>query len=383
MDAEYDFRSVEQRWMKEWIEGSAWAAPEVPDPAKKAYTLTMYPYPSGDMHMGHVEIFSIHDAIARYARMNGRQVLNPIGFDAFGLPAENAAIKRGIDPKEWTYSNIDKLYSSAQRLGCSFDWDRTITTCDPEYYKWNQWFFHRFYERGLAYKKEAPVNWCPNDKTVLANEQVVAGRCERCDTPVMKRYLAQWFFKITDYADRLLDDLDDEPRLDRAVEDAADATGSAARTEPRSSFALEGIDEPVIVYTTRPDTLWGATFFVMAPEHPLADELVAGTEKEAELEEFRDEVARLTEIDRTSTERPKKGMFLGKYATNPVNGERIPVWVADYVLMDYGTGAIMAVPAHDQRDFEFARKYDLPIRVVISPDGRGLDPAEMTEAYAA
>ncbi|MEA2447539.1 MAG: leucyl-tRNA synthetase, partial [Actinomycetota bacterium] len=380
MENEYDFQSVEERWMKKWVESKAWAAPEIPDQTKKRYTLTMYPYPSGDMHMGHVEIFSIHDAIARYNRMNGYEVLNPIGFDAFGLPAENAAIKRGVDPKEWTYSNIDKLYSSAQRLGCSFDWDRTIKTCDPEYYRWNQWFFRRFYERGLAYKKEAPVNWCPKDKTVLANEQVVAGRCERCDTPVTKRWLAQWFFKITEYADRLLDDLALNPGWnDRLKMLQTNWIGRSFGAEV--SFELEGIDEPVVVYTTRPDTLWGATFFVMAPEHRLADELVAGTDKEAELKAFREEVARLTEIDRTSTERPKKGMFTGKYATNPVNGERIPVWVADYVLMDYGTGAIMAVPAHDDRDFQFARQYGLAIRVVIAPEGRDLDPEKMTEAW--
>ena len=382
MERHYDFSSIEQRWMKKWIDSKAWAAPTTPDPALKRYVVTMYPYPSGDMHMGHVEIFSIHDSIARYLRMNGFQVLNPIGFDAFGLPAENAAIKRGIDPKEWTYSNIDKLYSSAQRLGCSFDWDRTIATCDPEYYRWNQWLFLRFYERGLAYKKEAPVNWCPTDKTVLANEQVVAGRCERCDTPVVKRYLAQWFFNITEYADRLLDDLDlNVGWTERLKMLQRNWIGRSFGAEMR--FPLEGIEEPVTVFTTRPDTLWGATFFVMAPEHPLASELVRGTPVESRLAEFRDEVGRLTEIDRTSTEREKNGLFLERYATNPVNGEKMPIWVADYVLMDYGTGAIMAVPAHDQRDFEFARKYDLSIRVVIQPEGASMDAAEMTEAYAS
>ncbi len=380
MQAKYDFDAIERTWLKRWLDRKAWAAPEKPDPARKQYTLTMYPYPSGDMHMGHVEIFSIHDAIARHRRMQGYEVLNPIGFDAFGLPAENAAIKRGIDPREWTYSNIDKLYSSAQRLGCSFDWDRTIRTCDPEYYKWNQWFFLRFYERGLAYKKEAPVNWCPKDKTVLANEQVIAGRCDRCDTPVVKRNLAQWFFKITDYADRLLDEMDLNPRWsDRLRMLQSNWIGRSFGAEV--TFALEGIDEPVVVFTTRPDTLWGATFFVLAPEHPLADDMVAGSDKEQDLQRFRDEVARMTEIDRTAIERPKKGMFLGKYATNPVNGERIPVWVADYVLMDYGTGAIMAVPAHDQRDFEFARQNGLEIRVVIQPDGGSLDASRMTEPY--
>ena len=376
----YDFAAVEERWMREWIDNKAWAAPEVPDPNKKRYTLTMYPYPSGDMHMGHVEIFSIHDAIARFARMRGFEVLNPIGFDAFGLPAENAAIKRGADPREWTYANIDKLYSSAERLGCSFDWDRTIRTCDPEYYRWNQWFFIRFFERGLAYKKEAPVNWCPNDKTVLANEQVVAGRCERCDTPVEKRNLAQWFFKITDYADELVDGIELNPAWSERLR-MLQRNWIGRSYGAEVTFALEGIDEPVIVYTTRPDTLWGATFFVLAAEHPLADDLVAGTGKEDELARFRDEVSRLTDIDRTSTERPKKGMFLGKHATNPVNGERIPIWAADYVLTDYGTGAIMAVPAHDQRDFEFARQYDIPVRVVIQPEGEELDGDTMAEPW--
>ena len=380
MERDYNFTSIEDRWMKDWIERKAWAAPEVPDPELKRYALTMYPYPSGDMHMGHVEIFSIHDAIARYMRMNGYQVLNPIGFDSFGLPAENAAIKRGIDPKKWTYDNIEKLWSSAQRLGISFDWDRRIATSDPDYYKWNQWLFLQLYERGLAYKKEAPVNWCPNDKTVLANEQVVAGRCERCDTPVVKRNLAQWFFKITDYADRLLDGIEGNDWSEHLKMLQRNWIGRSQGAEV--SFALEGIDEPVVVYTTRPDTLWGATFFVMAPEHPLATELAAGTEVEQELEAYKEQVSRMTEIDRTSTDRDKTGLFLGKYATNPVNGEKIPVWVADYVLMDYGTGAIMAVPAHDQRDFEFARKYDLEIRVVIQPKDASLDSGSMTEAYA-
>ena len=380
MTVDYDVSSIEKRWMDEWIARKAWAAPDLPDPERKKYALTMYPYPSGDMHMGHVEIFSIHDAIARYLRMNGHQVLNPIGFDAFGLPAENAAIQRGIDPKEWTYANIDKLYSSAQRLGCSFDWDRKIATCDPEYYKWNQWFFLRFYERGLAYRKEAPVNWCPHDKTVLANEQVIAGRCERCDTPVVKRYLAQWFFKITDYADRLLDEIDlNKGWTDRLKMLQRNWIGRSYGAEVR--FEIEDRTEPVVVYTTRPDTLWGATFFVMAPEHELATELTKGTPVADELAAFREEVGRMTEIDRTSTEREKSGLFLERYAINPVNNERIPIWVADYVLMDYGTGAIMAVPAHDQRDFEFARKYELPIRVVIQPEGQSLTPDAMTEAY--
>ena len=378
MERDYDHVALEERWMKEWIGHKYWAAPDIPDKDKR-YTVTMYPYPSGDMHMGHVEIFTIHDTIARFFRMQGYQVMNPIGFDSFGLPAENAAIQRGLDPKEWTYSNIDKLYSSAQRIGCSFDWDRKIATSDPEYYKWNQWFFLKFYERGLAYKKAAAANWCPNDRTVLANEQVVAGRCERCGAEVTKRYMAQWFFKVTDYADRLLDDLElNEGWTERLKTLQSNWIGRSYGAEV--DFMVEGGD-PITVYTTRPDTLWGATFFVMAPEHPLAEELVKGTDKEEELKAFKDEVAKLTEIDRTSTERPKKGMFIGRYAINPVNDERIPIWVADYVLMDYGTGAIMSVPAHDERDFDFARHNDLPVRVVVQPSGGTLDGDTMTEPY--
>ena len=379
MKRDYDFAEIEPRWSKEWVDGNPWAAPEKPVGTKR-YTLTMFPYPSGDMHMGHVEIFSIADAIARYARMQGYDVLHPLGFDAFGLPAENAAIKRGINPRIWTYSNIDQLLTSAQRLGCSFDWDRLFRTCDPEYYRWNQWFFLRFFERGLAYRKAAAVNWCPKDKTVLANEQVIAGRCERCDTPVVKRRLTQWFFKITDYADRLLDDMELNVGWNERLK-MLQRNWIGRSYGAEVEFGIDGFDRDMTVFTTRPDTLWGATFFVVAPEHELLDGLVAGTDKEEELKTFREEVSRLSEIDRTSTEREKKGIFTGRYAVNPVNKELIPIWAADYVLMDYGTGAIMAVPAHDQRDFEFARQYDLPIRVVISPPGEEFDPDAMTEAF--
>ena len=380
MDNAYDFRSVEDRWSKKWIKDKLWAAPEAPDPDNKRYVVTMFPYPSGDLHMGHVEIFSIHDTIARFERMRGFDVLNPIGWDAFGLPAENAAIKRGIHPKKWTYENIDKHRRSMERLGCSFDWDRVFYTCDPAYYRWNQWFFVRFFERGLAYRKKAPANWCPNDKTVLANEQVIGGRCERCDAIVEKRYLTQWFFKITEYADRLLDDLElNVGWTDRLKNLQINWIGRSYGAEVK--FKLEDIDRSITVYTTRPDTLWGATFFVMAPEHPLAEQLVAGTDREDQLAAFKKEVATLTEVDRVATDRPKQGMFLGKHVVNPVNGEHIPIWVADYVLMEYGTGAIMAVPAHDQRDFEFARQYDLDIRVVIEPKDGHLDASQMTEAF--
>ncbi|MDQ3957580.1 MAG: leucine--tRNA ligase, partial [Actinomycetota bacterium] len=370
MDREYDFRTVEDRWIKTWRDSAANAAPDVPA-GRKRYALTMFPYPSGDLHMGHIETFSIHDTFARFSRMNGYDVLNPIGWDAFGLPAENAAIKRGIHPKTWTYDNIAKHRASMERLGCSFDWDRIFYTCEPRYYRWNQWFFLRFYEKGLAYRRAAPANWCPNDKTVLANEQVVAGRCERCGALVEKRWLTQWFFKITDYADRLVDDLELNTGWTEHLKMLQ--RNWIGRSEGAEvSFPIEGVDEPVVVFTTRPDTLWGATFFVLAPEHPLAEQLADASGRAAELAAFRAEVGRLTEVDRTSTERAKKGMALGAHAVNPVNGERIPIWVADYVLMDYGTGAIMAVPGHDDRDFDFATTYGLPVRPVIEPEGGGV-----------
>jgi leucyl-tRNA synthetase len=381
MKEPYDFKAIEDHYKQSWIDDELWKAPEIPpDPELKRYLVTMFPYPSGDLHMGHVEIFSIQDAIARFERMRGYDVLNPIGWDAFGLPAENAAIRRGVDPKKWTYENIDMHRASMERLGLSFDWTRVFYTCDPRFYKWNQWLFLHFFERGLAYRKQAAAWWCPNDKTVLANEQVIAGRCERCGAEVVKRYPTQWFFKITDYADRLVDDLElNEGWTERLKMIQRNWIGRSYGAEV--DFSIEGRDEPVTVFTTRPDTLWGATFFVLAPEHPLAEELVAGSPVAEKLAEFKDEVARLSEIDRTSTERPKKGLFLERYATNPVNDERIPIWVADYVLMDYGTGAIMAVPAHDQRDFEFARSNGLEIRVVIQPPHASLDADGMTEAY--
>ena len=378
--SEYDFTAIEERWSEEWIRAGAFKAAEMPDPKDKRYLVTMFPYPSGDLHMGHVEIFSIHDAIARFFRMRGHEVLNPIGWDAFGLPAENAAIRRNINPRVWTYENIAKHKASMKRLGYSFDWDRVFHTCDPDYYRWNQWFFLKFYERGLAYRKEAAAWWCPNDKTVLANEQVIAGHCERCDALVIKRYLAQWFFKITDYADRLLDDMDlNVGWNDRLRLLQRNWIGRSYGAEVE--FKVADSEESITVFTTRPDTLWGATFFVMAPEHPLVEELVRGTDKEDEFRAFKDEVGRMTEIDRTSTERDKFGVFLGRYVINPVNGERLPIWAADYVLMDYGTGAIMAVPAHDQRDFEFARKYELEVRVVIQGEGETLDGETMPEAH--
>ncbi len=366
MERDYDFKAIEARWMKAWRESKANAAPELPS-GESRYALTMFPYPSGDLHMGHVEVFSIHDAIARFWRMSGYEVMSPIGWDAFGLPAENAAIKRGIHPKTWTYDNIAKHRASMERLGFSFDWDRIFYTCEPSYYRWNQWFFLRFYEMGLAYRRAAPANWCPNDKTVLANEQVVAGRCERCGAEVEKRWLTQWFFKITDYADRLVADLElNTGWSDHLKTLQRNWIGRSEGAEV--TFEIREIEESVVVFTTRPDTLWGATFFCVAPEHPLAEKMAAAGGKSDELNEFRERVGRLSEIDRASTEREKTGIFLGVHAINPVNGERIPVWAADYILMDYGTGAIMAVPGHDERDFDFANKYGLDVTKVVEAE---------------
>jgi leucyl-tRNA synthetase len=380
----YEPQQVEPKWAAAWEEQALYRADESDTTRPRFYALDMFPYPSGDLHMGHLEAFSGGDVIARFKRRQGFDVLHPIGWDAFGLPAENAAIKRGIHPKTWTHRNIEAQRATFRRLGISFDWSRTFNTCDPDYYRWTQWLFLRLHERGLAYRKESPVNWCPNDQTVLANEQVINGHCERCDAVVVKRQLAQWFFKITDYAQRLLDDMEDlEGRWsDKVLTMQRNWIGRSEGAYV--DFEVEGTGERVRVFTTRPDTLFGATFFVLAPEHELAERLVAGTEREADFHEFRDRVARESEIERLSTERDKEGVFLGAYAINPVNGERIPIWAADYVLTDYGTGAIMAVPAHDQRDFEFARKCGLPIRVVIQPDDPDAVPLEgdsLTEAW--
>ena len=382
MDPErYDPQQVEPKWTAAWEERALYRADENDTERARFYALDMFPYPSGDLHMGHLEAFSGGDVIARLKRMQGYNVLHPIGWDAFGLPAENAAISRGIHPKTWTYQNIDTQRATFQRLGVSFDWSRTFNTCDPDYYRWTQWIFLRLYERGLAYRKASPVNWCPNDQTVLANEQVINGHCERCGALVEKRELTQWFFRITEYAQALLDDM--APLEGRWSDKVLTMQRNwIGRSEGAYvDFIISETGQTVRIFTTRPDTLYGATFFVLAPEHELAEQLVAGTEHEAAFRAFREAVGRETEVERLSTERDKTGVFLGAYAVNPVNGERIPVWAADYVLLEYGTGAIMAVPAHDQRDFEFARKYGLPIRVVVQPEGvEPLDPDQMTEA---
>ncbi len=370
----YDPRTVQEKWQERWAALDSFRASDDPaDPRPRTYLLDMFPYPSGDLHMGHAEAYAIGDAIARYFFERGHNVLHPIGWDAFGLPAENAAIRNNSHPADWTHANIETQAASFRRYAVSFDWSRRLYTCDPSYYRWNQWLFLRFYERGLAYRKDGYVNWCPVDQTVLANEQVIAGRCERCGAEVVRRVLTQWYFKITEYAERLLEDMAQlegnwpEPVLLMQRNWIGRSEGAEVQ------FSIEGRDEPVTVFTTRPDTLFGATFFVIAADSPLALEVCA-PERLGALEEYLSQVRKLTDIERQSTEREKTGVFLGRYAINPVNGERIPVWAADYVLPDYGTGAIMAVPAHDQRDLDFARAFGLPVRIVVRTGDP--DPAE-------
>ncbi|MGE5286063.1 MAG: leucine--tRNA ligase [Micromonosporaceae bacterium] len=370
----YDPRSVQDKWFKRWEELRLFrASGGAADTRPRAYMLDMFPYPSGDLHMGHGEAFAIGDAIARYWFHRGLNVLHPIGWDAFGLPAENAAIMRNAHPADWTYANIETQAASFKRYAVSFDWSTRLHTCDPEYYRWNQWLFLRFYERGLAYRADGYVNWCPRDQTVLANEQVIDGHCERCGADVVRRTLTQWYFKITEYADRLLDDMEDlEGKWpDRVLLMQRNWIGRSEGAEVH--FAIEGRSEPVTVFTTRPDTLYGATFFVVAADSPLAEELCAPDQLDV-LRAYVAEVRKLSDIERQSTERPKTGVFLGCHAINPVNGEPIQVWAADYVLSDYGTGAIMAVPAHDQRDLDFARTFGLPVRVVVETGEA--DPAQ-------
>jgi leucyl-tRNA synthetase len=376
----YDASEIEPKWQRVWEEEGLYRASEDPaDPRPRFYALDMFTYPSGDLHMGHAEAFSGGDAVARYQWMRGHNVLHPIGWDAFGLNAENAAIKRGVDPKEWTYANIEQQAASFKRMGMSFDWSRRLHTCDPEYYRWTQWLFLKLFERGLAYRKTAPVNWCPKDATVLANEQVIAGACERCGTAVERRNLTQWFFKITDYAQRLLDDmetLDEWP--ERVLTMQRNWIGRSEGAEV--TFTIEDTGDEVQIFTTRPDTLWGVTFFVFAVEHPLVQTLA---ERGGSWEAVKPLIAkvRATPLTRRDEADTKDGVPLGVHAVNPVNGERVPCYVAPYVLMEYGTGAIMAVPAHDQRDFEFARQHGLPIRVVIRPEGESRDADSMAEAF--
>lgn len=370
--AGYDAAAAQEKWSRYWAENGTFAA--LDDGSKeRRYMLDMFAYPSGDLHMGHAEAFAIGDVVARYWRLKGYDVMHPVGWDSFGLPAENAAIKHGTHPAEWTYANIDTQAASFRRYGISFDWNKRLHTSDEKYYRWTQWLFLRFMERGLAYRKDSWANWCPNDQTVLANEQVKEGRCERCGAVVTKRQLNQWYFRITDYAQRLLDDMSEiEGHWPERV--LAMQRNWIGRSEGAYvDFRIDGRHEPVRVFTTRPDTLYGATFMVVAPDSALADEVVSDAQRPA-FEEYLEAVKKKTEIERQSTEHVKTGVDLGVMATNPVNGAKIPVWAADYVLSDYGTGAIMAVPAHDQRDLDFATKYGIEVIPVI--DTGEADPRE-------
>ncbi|MBD8043603.1 leucine--tRNA ligase [Arthrobacter sp. Sa2BUA2] len=366
---------MEQKWPAVWDDLGVFT-PADDGSRERRYVLDMFPYPSGDLHMGHAEAFAMGDVVARYWRQLGFDVLHPIGWDSFGLPAENAAIKHNAHPSEWTYRNIDTQAESFKRYAISVDWSRRLHTSDPGYYRWTQWLFTRFYERGLAYRKNSPVNWCPKDQTVLANEQVVNGACERCGTQVTKKSLNQWYFKITDYADRLLDDMEQLKGYwpERVLAMQKNWIGRSEGAHVRFNIEAAGgkPEEQVTVFTTRPDTLYGATFFVVAADAPLALDLVTEEHREALLE-YREQVKALSDIERQATDRTKTGVFTGRYAVNPLNGEKLPVWAADYVLADYGTGAIMAVPAHDQRDLDFAKAFGLPVRAVL--DTGEEDPA--------
>jgi leucyl-tRNA synthetase len=364
----YDPQAIEAKWQRVWADERAFSVPN-PDPGaaaeRKTYVLEMLPYPSGELHMGHVRNYMLGEVVSHFRRRMGYRVLRPMGYDAFGLPAENAAIQEGGHPREVTERNIATIRSQMRRLGWAIDWDREVSTHEPEYYRWTQWLFLKFYEQGLAYRKEAPVKWCPNDQTVLANEQVIDGRCERCGAEVEARSLEQWFFRITAYADRLLDEmalLEDWP--ERVLTMQRNWIGRSEGADVL--FRVEEVDLDIEVFTTRPDTLFGATFFVLAPEHPLVPTLVDGTPQQAEVLEYARHSAARSAVERE--EKEKDGVFTGRFATNPVNGEQIPIWVADYVLMEYGTGAIMAVPAHDERDHAFAQRYALPIRPVVAPE---------------
>ena len=379
MEVRYSPAEIEAKWQQYWADHELNKTPEdLSSDAKKFYALSMFPYPSGDLHMGHVRNYTITDVIARVRRMQGYNVLHPMGWDAFGLPAENAAIKRGVPPADWTLKNIAQMRDQLKALGLSYDWNREVATCLPNYYRWTQWIFLQFFEVGLAYQKEAAVNWDPIDQTVLANEQVDSeGRSWRSGAKVERKLLKQWFFKITAYADQLLNDLDKLPGWpDRVKTMQANWIGKSKGAQVTFQTSAGELE----IYTTRPDTLWGATFMVVSPEHPLMAKLTTSEQAEA-VQAYQAAAAELSTIDRTDEGREKTGVWTGSMATNPVNGEEIPVWTADYVMMDYGTGAIMAVPAHDQRDFEFARKFDLPIKVVVQPEGETFDGATMAEAY--
>ena len=366
----YDVHATEAKWLQVWDDLDPFRANDN-SPREKRYALTMFPYPSGDLHMGHAEVTALHDVIARFWWQRGYEVLNPIGWDSFGLPAENAAIKRNEHPATYTYANIETQAESFRKYAVSFDWSRRLHTSDPEYYRWTQWLFLKLRERGLAYRKSSPVNWCPNDQTVLANEQVVDGMCERCGAEVTKRELTQWYFKVTEYAQRLLDDMDDLKWPERVLTLQRNWIGRSEGAHVDFEVTTDGTDETrtLSVYTTRPDTLFGTTFMVVAADAKVAEEIVSPDQRAA-YGAYLDETRKASDIDRMATDRPKTGVFLGAWAVNPANGERVPVWAADYVLADYGTGVIMAVPGQDQRDWDFAEKFDLPIvRTVQPPEG--------------
>ena len=377
----YNFSEIEKKWQTKWEKDDVFKVTEDPD-KEKYYVLEMFPYPSGKLHMGHVRNYSIGDVLARFKKMKGFNVLHPMGWDSFGLPAENAAIKHGVEPSKWTWENIGEMREQLKELGLSYDWDREVATCHPDYYKWMQWIFIQFYKKGLAYKKENPVNWCPSCQTVLANEQVVDGKCERCKTLVGKKDLSQWYFKITDYAERLLDNLEELPGWPNKVKlMQKNWIGKSIGAEV--TFEIDGFDKGLDVFTTRPDTLYGVTYMVMAPEHPYLKELVAGSEYEEPVNAYVDKVQHMSDIERTSTTNEKTGQFTGRYAINPLTGKKVPIFISDYVLMDYGTGAIMAVPAHDQRDFDFAKKFDLEIIPVVDSDDPEVDVYDLKAAFAA
>lgn len=381
MKEKYNFTEIEKKWQDVWEKEDAFKTVEDYD-KEKYYVLEMFPYPSGKLHMGHVRNYSIGDVIARFKRLKGYNVLHPMGWDSFGLPAENAAIKNDIHPAIWTDSNIAEMHRQLQGLGFSYDWDREVATCKEEYYKWMQWIFIQFYNKGLAYKKDNPVNWCPSCQTVLANEQVVDGCCERCHTPVTKKRLSQWYLKITDYADRLLKDLDKMPGWPEKVK-LMQKNWIGRSTGAEVTFEIENFEKKLQIYTTRPDTLFGVTYMVLAPEHPFVPELTNGTEYEAAVKAYQEECQHKSEIERTSLSKEKTGVFTGCYGINPVNGKKVPIFISDYVMMDYGTGAIMAVPAHDQRDFEFAKKFDLDIIPVVDTQNPEIDINNLTEAFVA
>lgn len=379
MNERYAAKEIEAKWQKYWADNNTFKT-ELNRQRPEYYVLEMFPYPSGNLHMGHVRNYSIGDVIARFKDMQGYNVLHPMGWDSFGMPAENAAIKHSVHPATWTEENIANMRRQQQELGLSYDWDREVTTCHADYYRWTQWLFLLFVERGLAYKKKATVNWCNDCNTVLANEQVIDGCCWRCDSVVVKKDLEQWFFKITDYADRLLNDLSELKGWPERVKTMQE--NWIGRSEGAEfSFTVPAFKEEIAVYTTRHDTVFGVSYVVLAPEHPLVEKLIAGKPNEQAIRQFVDTVHNMTEISRTSSEFEKEGMFTGVYAVNPFNGEQVPIWIANYVLFEYGTGAVMGVPAHDERDWQFATKYNLAKRLVIQPAGQDMTIETMTGAY--